>query len=225
MKASLDGLSVMVGIPAGRDLPVQTVQSLLGTFGLLQTIGVPCQLGMIAGSSVVQWARDEVVDLFLKSTANRLFWIDSDMAWEPEQFMRLVALSTQYEVICATYPAKIDQPTFYVHREAGDWVINEHGLADVFGVGLGFTVMQRKVVEELAARAGKLYDEIGDREIAEVFRIGATDERGRRCRRGEDMAFFHDIRQLGYKVWLDPSVDLGHVGQKVYRGSIRDAMK
>jgi hypothetical protein len=24
---------------------------------------------------------------------------------------------------------------------------------------------------------------------------------------------------------LDPSIDLGHVGQKVYRGSIRDAMK
>jgi hypothetical protein len=226
MKAKLDGLSVMVGIPAGRDLPVQTVKSLLGTFNLLQRINLPCQLGMIAGSSVVQWARDEVVDLFLKSDANRLFWIDSDMAWEPEQFMRMVALSTEYEVVCATYPAKIEQPTFYVHRDQKVKLeANEHGLLDIWGVGLGFTVMQRKVLEELAGKAGKVYDEIADREIAEVFRVGAVDENGRRCRRGEDMALFHDIRQLGYKVWLDPEVDLGHIGQKVYRGSIRDALK
>jgi hypothetical protein len=40
---------------------------------------------------------------------------------------------------------------------------------------------------------------------------------GVRHRRGEDGAFFDDIRALGHKVWLDPTIELGHVGTKVYR--------
>ena len=213
MEAKLDGLSVMIGIPAGRDLPAQTVKSLIGTFGLLQTIGVPCQLGMIAGSSVVQWARDEVFDIFVRSDANRLFWIDSDMVWEPQDFMRMVALSTVYPVVCAAYPAKLDLTTFYLHHDkAKPLEADERGLLEVWGVGLGFTVIRREVVEALSAAAPKLYDEIGQREIAEVFRVGGVDENGRRCRRGEDMAFFSDIRSHGFKVMLDPEVSLGHVG-------------
>jgi hypothetical protein len=34
---------------------------------------------------------------------------------------------------------------------------------------------------------------------------------------GEDVAFFADVRALGFKVWLDATINLGHVGAKVYR--------
>lgn len=217
----LKGLSVMVGIPAGRDLPILTVKSLLATQSLCRDLKVPFQVGMVAGSAVVQWARDEVVDLFLKSDATRLFWIDSDMVWQPEDFMRLLALSQRHEVICATYPAKVDQPTFYVNRDPSlPMDANAFGLLEVWGVGLGFTVTTRRVIEQLAANAPKVFDAVSDREVAAVFRIDATNGK----RRGEDMAFFADIRALGNTVWLDPSVDLGHIGPKVYTGSIRDAL-
>ena len=106
IQIDLKGLSVMVGMPAGRDLPGLTVKSLMGTQSLCRDVGVPFQFGMVIGSAVVQWARDEVIDLFLQSNATRLFWIDSDMVWEPEQFMRLLALSQYRDVICAAYPAK-----------------------------------------------------------------------------------------------------------------------
>jgi hypothetical protein len=219
----LAGIRVMVGIPAGRDLPVLTVKSLMGTQQLCRDRQVPFQLGMVAGSAVVQWARDEVVDLFLKSNATRLFWIDSDMVWEPEQFMRLLALSQYRDVICGSYPAKKDQPTFYVNfdEEAG-LVQGEYGLLEINGIGLGFTVMHRRVVEQLVAKADTVRDDVAGRELAAVFRIGRTPE-GRR--QGEDMAFFADIKALGHKIWLDPTVDLGHVGSKTYTGSIRDALK
>lgn len=217
----LTGLSVMVGIPAGRDLPALTVKSLIGTFQLCRTHQVPCQLGMVIGSSVVQWARDEVVDLFLKSDATRLFWIDSDMIWEPEQFMRLLALSQYRDVICAAYPAKKDQPTFYVNWDTeGGLTQGEYGLIEIKGVGLGFTVMSREVIERLVANAPKVHDAVSEREVASVFRIDAVDGK----RRGEDMAFFADVRKLGYPVYLDPTVDLGHIGTKTYTGSIRDAL-
>jgi hypothetical protein len=218
----LDGLSVMVGIPATRDFHPWTVKSILATSQMCQRMRIPCQLGLVAGNAVVQWARDEVVDIFLQSQANRLFWIDSDIVWKPEDFMRMLALSQLREVICATYPAKIDQPTFYVnHDKTKPLEADDLGLLDVWGVGLGFTVMRREVVERLVAKAPRIYDEISGKDVAEVFKVGAV--RGKR--RGEDMAFFEDIRDLGYKVWLDPQVDLGHIGVKKYEGSVKDALK
>lgn len=220
---SLKGLNVMVGMPAGRDIPGLTVKSLMGTQALCRSVGVPFQLGMVLGSAVVQWARDEVVDLFLQSDATRLFWIDSDMVWEPEQFMRLLALSQRRDVICAAYPAKNDRPTFYVNwDEAEGLTQGEYGLLEIKGVGLGFTVIARRVIEQLSNQAPKVYDDVSKREMASIFRIDQT-EAGKR--RGEDMAFFADIRALGHKVWLDPETDLGHIGTKKYTGSIRDALR
>jgi hypothetical protein len=217
---SLEAISVMLGMPAGRDLPALTVKSMLGTQAICRDAGVPFQLGMVTGSAVIQWARDEVVDLFLQSQATRLFWIDSDMVWQPEQFMRLLALTAVHDVVCAAYPAKREQPTFFVNWGAGGMAQNEFGLLEIKGVGLGFTVMTRKVVEELAARAPRTVDDVAQHEMASVFRVGRTPE-GRR--QGEDMALFQDIRSLGYTVWMDPQTDLGHIGPKTYTGSIRDA--
>lgn len=223
IQIDLKGLSVMIGMPAGRDLPGLTVKSLMGTQSLCRDVRVPFQFGMVIGSAVVQWARDEVVDLFLQSDATRLFWIDSDMVWKPEQFMRLLALSQYHDVICAAYPAKKEQPTFYVNWDSAVGLNQaEHGLLEINGIGLGFTVMSRKVVEELAARASRVIDDVSKRDMAAVFRVGATTD-GRR--QGEDMAFFSDIRALGYKVLLDPTVDLGHIGTKEYTGSIRQVLR
>jgi len=52
-----------------------------------------------------------------------------------------------------------------------------------------------------------------------VFRWDTVDGK----RRGEDMAFFYDIINLGYDILMDPDVDLGHVGMKEYRGKITDS--
>ncbi len=212
-------VSVMIGMPAGRDLPIQTVKSLIATFTACRDRGLACQFGAIANSAVIQWARDEVVDLFLKSDCSVLFWVDSDMVWEPGQFIRVLVWAQLYGVACAAYPAKLEVPTFYLLP--GNGVPNVHGLLEIDGIGLGFVAMRREVVEALANKAPKVRDQIAEREIAAVFRIDHVNGH----RRGEDMAFFADIREAGFKVMLDPSVDLGHVGQKQYTGSIRDALR
>ncbi len=225
LNITMDGLSVFVGIPAGRDLPILTVKALLRTQALLQERGVPCEIGMVGGCSVVQWARDEVADLFLQSSANRIFWIDSDMVWEPGQFVRLLALSKLHDVVCASYPAKMEQPTYFInHDKSRGLVRGEHGLVEIYGAGLGFTVISRDVMEQLAARANKIYDEVAQKEMASIFRIDTEHRDGRFSRRGEDMAFFSDIRAMGYKVWMDPTIDIGHIGSKTYRGTVKDVI-
>ena len=220
-KIDLDGLSVCVGMPAGRDLHPFTVRSLLSTQTICRNHGVPFQALFVTGAAVVQWARDEVVDLFLKTDANRLFWIDSDMVWEPADFMRLLAVSKHNEVVCATYPAKMEPPTYFIsYEEDAPIESDKFETLSILGAGLGFTVMDRKVIEELCENAPVLYDEVAKKGMHELFRVGRNAKGNRQ---GEDMAFFQDIRDLGYRVSLDPSVKLQHIGCKMYEGNLMDA--
>ena len=216
------GLSVMFGCPAGRDFHPYTVRSIIETVQACAKMGVSFTPGMVAGMSVIQWARDEVLDMFLQSDANRLFWIDSDMVWNVKDFMRLLALSTKRDIVCGAYPAKVEQPTFYVlHDQQEGMTKGEYGLFEIHGIGLGFTVMTRKACEAIAKDAPRVRDALGNKEMAGVFRIDTVDGE----RRGEDMAFFADLRKLGFKVWLDPEVKLGHMGMKKYEGSISNALQ
>ena len=225
MNVPMGGVDVMLAIPAGRDFDPLTVRSLVATFNACNKRGIKITLDMVANSSVIQWARDEGIDHFLKSQCNVLFMVDSDMVWEPEQFIRLLVLSQLRPVVCAAYPAKRDPTAFFLlYDQSKDiWAsADELGLLDIQGVGLGFTVIRREVIEKVAKKAKRVKDAISGREMASMFRIDSTKDGDRR---GEDIAFFADIRNAGYKVLLDPSIDLGHVGRKVYRGSIRDALK
>ena len=217
---NLDGLSVAVGIPAGREFHALTVKSLIGTFGKCQTMGIPAQLATVAGNAIIQWARDEVIDLFLQTDCNRLFWIDSDIVWEPDDFIRMLALSQKRDIVCATYPAKKEPTTFYVNHDP-PLVMDDLGLFEIKGAGLGFTVMTRDVVMALVDNSPKAVDEISGKEVSQVFKVGIKD--GKRL--GEDMAFFDDARKLGFKVFLDPLVKLKHLGLRQYEGSILDALQ
>ena len=219
LELSLDGLSVMIGMPTHRDLHPRTVKCLLETIRSCDKMGIPIEWGLTL-SGVVTHARDDVADKFLNSSCNRLFWIDSDMTWTFEQFMRMLALSQKYPVLCAAYPAKIERTTFFIkYDEYVGLEIDSLGLAKIQGAGLGFTVVQRKVIEELAARAEQITDEMSGRTTASIFRLDSSEGK----RRTEDMAFFADIRDLRYDVLLDTTIQLGHIGTKEYTGDIMSA--
>lgn len=209
---------MMLAMPVHRSLEAGTVKALIETTCALKDLGLPFTFTMETGGSLVHHARTSLVHEFIKSDYNRLFWLDSDMEWNPPDFMRFLALSTQMEVLCGAYPIKKDPPLFMLGLGGYGEVLesNKYGCVPVRGAGLGFTVIQRKVIEELAERAPKLKYPNHNQPIARVFRCDDHDGEAR----GEDMAFFADIRDLGYKVWLDPSITLGHIGSKTFTGSI-----
>lgn len=220
-KIVLDGLSVCIGMPCSRDIPVSVVRSLFATRDICGSHGVPCSLAIVSGNAVIQWARDEVMALMLKSQANRFFMIDSDIVWKPEDFMRLLALSQKRDVICVSYPAKKEPTTFFIRRdESKKLVPDKYGLLEVQGAGLGFTVITREVAEAVSESSEDIHDEISGTTSKSIFKIGSVDGH----RRGEDMAFFDKISELGYKVFLDPTISLGHVGPKTYEARALEAL-
>lgn len=217
---NLAGIRVMLGMPVHRDLPVKTVRSLMETQCLFQAKGYHLMIEMQVGSSVIEAARSRVAASFLASDCNRLFWIDSDMAWKPADFLRLVCLSTKLECVGVPYTSKTDPPSVQIDAEPGELSTNEYGCIPIRGMGLGFTIVERSIIERLAEKAPKLRWPDLDHPIPHIFRCDTIGE----FFRGEDMAFFHDIRALGHQVWADPSIKLGHIGSKEYTGDLSGAL-
>lgn len=222
MQVDISGVSVFIGIPVYGRIPPQTTLSLAATMHQCGRQALDAELCM-KGRGIVHWARDMVLDAFLKSDKQKLFWIDSDVAWEPMSFFQMVALSTLHDVVAAAYPMKRDGPVAFQISGIGEsQAMSEHGLFEIQGAGLGFTIMDRAVVERLAENAPLVVDQnAGDGPMRAVFRTDVVNG----IRRGEDMAFFADIRALGYKVMLAPQIVLGHVGDKCWTGRALDAME
>lgn len=221
MRINIGGVSVYIGIPVYGRIPPYTALSLARTLHECGAQALPIEMGMMH-RGIVTWARDMVLDGFLKSDKQKLFWIDSDVVWEPEAFFRLVALSTLRDVVCAAYPAKREGALdFQISGSGEEQASDELGLLDIWGTGLGFTIMDRKVCEAVSANASLVVDQNAGEATRSVFRTDVVNG----IRRGEDMAFFSDIRGLGHKVWLDPSITLGHVGDKCWRGRALDNME
>jgi hypothetical protein len=218
----LEGVSVFIAMPAHRDLHPQTVISLLNTQRAADEANIPCGALIEPGISSVDIVRSMCVHRFLETPATRLFWIDSDMTWTPDAFMRMLALSGKVDVVTAAYRAKEDAPRFQFGTP-GKVTQNEYGCIPCCGSGLGFTVVNRPVIEALVEKTPTIeypratYPDSIVR-IRHLFHTGfaATGFAT------EDIRFFRDVEAAGFKTWCDPRINLGHIGTKVYEGSLYD---
>ncbi len=222
MKYDLCGISVLIAIPVNRDFPWQTVQSITETVDLLNARHISYRIQMLTGVSIVDKARSQLAHVFLKGPEKRLFWIDSDMSWKAESFLRVLSMSVAMDVVGATYPAKRGPNTeFLMDLDTSKPIrTNEHGCIPIKGMGLGFTCCRREVIEYLAKQAPTVIDDNGE-SVPMIFRSEIKDG----VFRGEDIVFFDDCRKAGAGVWCDPSIELGHVGGHEYRGALAGAMK
>lgn len=220
MKMDMAGVRVMLAMPTHRDVPAQTVRSLLETQHVLASNRIVSDIQMQVGGSLVHHARTKAAWHFLQSDCTHLFWVDSDMSWAAKDFLRLLAVGTKLECVFAAYPCRAEPIRFFLaFDEAKTYESNEFGCLPVRGAGLGFCCVQRQVIEKIAAQSPKLH--YPDVEGGPVPRIFRCDERDGYAR-GEDIAFFDDVRSLGFQTWLDPSIELGHIGSKEYRAKFSD---
>lgn len=214
---------VMIGMPVGSgSLPWPTCVSLMATVRACDREKLHVQISAPTGSSMVLWARSAIVGAFLKSDCDRLFWIDSDLVWTPADFFRLVGFSASHDIISGAYPLKADPPRFVVnYPEPDTYEVNRLGNVRIKSLAMGFTICKREVIEKIAATKETLHDELSGADYPDFFRVGRRANGGPI---GEDIAFFEDAAELGFKAWLDPSVKLAHIGLKEYQGDVIDAL-
>src|SRR5215471_19298754 len=150
----LTGVSVLVMMPTTRDLPPQTVYSLLETQRIALEHDIRVRMLIEPGASSPSLARSICIHRFLYETPDltKAFWIDSDMEWDGDAFMRMVALSTKYDVVVGAYSQK-QEPLHFMLNTPGPVRPNELGCIPAASGGLGFTICDRRVIEVLAERS------------------------------------------------------------------------
>lgn len=213
----VSGLSLFIGVPTNRPIDPRVVGALWDTQTVLMRRGIPVILGMDMGCSRVERARNNVAWAFLASTCNRILWLDDDQQFTPEDVVRLLCFSTQLDVVGAVYPQKREPIELRYAATQRFTTVEKWGLIRVDGMGLGFTMVTRPVMQALMDNAPLAKFFGVESRMPMIFRPRLSEQMEDV---GEDIGFFRDCKSLGYDVWVDPAMKIGHIGTKVYEGTL-----
>lgn len=208
---------VLIGTPSyDGKVDVWFANSLVNTIRLTppDTVIVPVYM---AYDSLVQRARNDLVKLALEEGFDDLIFIDSDVEWNPEWINKL--LNYDEDVVGGTYPKKSDNLQFPVKALPDGLVANDNGLIEVEGMPTGFLRLSRAALQKVWDVSDEYQNE--SKTCRMVFDIKVMD--GQLV--SEDVVFCRKWRDLGGKVYLDPSMTCNHVGVKKYQANFMEYIK
>jgi hypothetical protein len=219
----LAGKSIFIALPAyDFKVSLKLAVSLAKFAQAAPQHGIEIQIGSICGCSVVSRARNLLAQDLLDSKCDYLMFIDSDINFEPEDIMRLMAWgSDPKKGIVAAVPRTRSETKTYIanldYDENGELTMNGMGLVRAERVATAFMLVRREVFEQMveAHPEWMYYDKKTDRMIPCLFDFMLTEE----GYIGEDYLFCDRARELGFGVWVDPSITLGHMGVQEYVGN------
>jgi hypothetical protein len=190
--------------------------------------GIEIEIGSICGCSVVSRARNLLAKDMLESKCTDLMFIDSDINFEPQDILRLLAwASDPKKGIVAAVPRTRKPEKVFISTldfdENNKLTMDSMGLVRAKRVATAFMMVRREVFEQLveAHPEWNYYDESTNRTLSAMFDFKVTDE----GYIGEDFLFCDRARELGFEVWIDPTISLGHMGVHEYEGNFgRDVL-
>ena len=136
---------------------------------------IPMQLYFLFNESLITRARNYCVDEFMRSDSSHLMFIDSDIGFNPQDVLALLALmndESPYDVMGGPYPKKCiswekikqavdkgvaDEDPNVLEKYVGDYVFNPKGgqseiplgePVEVREIGTGFMMVRRKTFEK-----------------------------------------------------------------------------
>lgn len=145
---------------------------------LFAKYSIPLQLYFLFNESLITRARNYCVDEFLRSDATHLMFIDSDIGFNPQDVLAMLALQTdesEYDVLGGPYPKKCiswekiklavdkgvaDEDPMVLDRYVGDYVFNPKSgqreiplnvPVEVLELGTGFMMIKRTTFEKYKA--------------------------------------------------------------------------
>lgn len=180
--------------------------------GLTRNINVFCIY--MSYDALVQRARNDIVQLALELNVDDLVFVDCDVDWLPEDFFKL--LEHDADVVGGVYPKKTDFETYPVLLHDVNRKPDDDGLIEVDGLPMGFTRITRKALQAAWEIAREYREPHKEKPIKMVFDIG-IDENGTLV--SEDISFCKKWKASGGILYLDPSINLAHVGNKRWIGN------
>ena len=174
------------------------MESILGCLGEFRLIVNGAESGPLIARS-----RNLLLERFLKTDADYMLMADTDVVFTPSD-VRLL-LEARKPIVGALYFGILGgnpESTFPVALTKQDGVVQSldsvpDGLTRVDAVGMGLTLIERRVVESLDPHASL------NRPFAEMVYNGRHH--------GEDVVFCLEAMKAGYETWLEPKARVGHI--------------
>lgn len=188
--------SILIAIPTLDVIKTETVSSLFAATALTN---YPARLH-IHTSCYVHDARNKSVDTAIKTGVTHLMFIDSDMQFPPDAINRLMAHDK--DIVAGLYFRRQRPHLPTIHQKVGDRLVipkkfPTDKLFEVYGLATGFMLIKVEVLKNIKPP---------------WFYFG--DFHGHAM--GEDIYFCNKAKQKGYKIWCDPTIEIGHVGAYSY---------
>lgn len=196
---------ILIAVPCMDSVPAQFAHSLatLTSYGIPDTeISIWFNLG-----SLIFTSRDQIAKKAISDGADLVMWFDSDMVFNPDTLIRMLKVIDEgHDMVVGAYYRRIEpfSPTLFskmeidFEKQIAEWEEIEEvpdGLFEVEACGFGCVLMRTEIFLSVFSKFGFLFTPIGN------------------C--GEDIAFCWRARQCGYKIIVDPSIKLGHVGHTI----------
>lgn len=173
--------------------------------------GYSTQINGMTGNSLINYARAIIAQDFMESECDQLVFIDSDIRWDPDGFVRLI--ESPHDVICGVYPCRSPGQRKFPTRG----LFNGHPyLLETRGCQGGFVKITRAALEKMQAAYPELKARYRSRSIYMLWDTMIMDEEPL----GEDYSFCERWIRTGGKVYIDPDIDFGHFGTAVYEGNL-----
>lgn len=231
------------------------VVSLMHFIGLANQTGMPMQLCLQQGESLVTRARNNCVANFLSHPEwTHLFWIDADIGFSSEAAIRL--LLSDYDIACGVYPLKREEwpaeglvagttrqqfEATYTRYTANtdvmpggtanvvDLIVQPDGFMRVTEAPTGFMVIKRRVFERLIESYPEMRyvpDSLGVADEGRHYRFfDVMVDPVTRRYLSEDYGFCRLWSGLGESIYIDANSNLTHQGGKTYRGDFATSLQ
>jgi len=214
--------SVYFALPSyDSKVDIHFLMSMLATQRMLDKYGIRNGMGISQGDCYIQRARNELTADFLKNDYTHIFFIDSDMGWDPEKVLSLLALDLPF--VCGAYQIKNDQvPKKYVidPLPLKGGMHFENNLIKLRGAPSGFMCVKRTVFEQMIDAYGLEYERDGKKEY-NFFSCGVRSGQWF----GEDIDFSHKWLALKGEIWCEPDIDFTHSGYKSYECNFNNELR
>lgn len=197
-------MKILCGLPNMGEIPTKTCISLIKL-----KLAFPDVIEfMFVQNSLVYVAREAIINRALEEKFDSVLFVDSDMVFEPDDFEKLVEVS--FGIVSGLYYTRIEpaRPVAYkdvqiktVDKEPSVTEIivdTKKTLQSAEAIGFGFVLIKRAALLVMKDRYSELF----------------TPKWG--C--GEDIAFCIRAKKCGLGIFVRTDTQLGHVGEKVYRG-------
>ena len=215
---NLIGRKLMIAIPCyDGKVNIRTAFAIAELVPKLDKMGVRLSLVQVSGCSIITKARNKLVRYFMESDCTDFLFVDADVVINTDAVTRLLALSSDKDVVAGSYPRRAKDAKFFLDfylDEDGQLEFDDHGLMRVESVSTGFMLIRRHVIEHMIEKHPEWqYAGDGDGETEHaLFDFMILD--GQYI--GEDYAFCLRARTDGFKIYLDPMISLPHIGSEEF---------